>query len=976
MIRLRTFGGAVLYAEDGTPMGGAAARRRTLGLLSVLAVAGDAGLSRDKLVGLFWPDVEARRARHSLTQALYVARRAVGCDDLFEVAEDIRLNARRIWSDVAALEAALQAGDDATVASLYQGPFLDGFYLSSPEFEWWLGNQRKRLEEQAVGALERLAMRAERAGDWKAAVEWWRRIAEIRPADSAVAVRLMRVLQELGDRVAALEHAEYHVRLLREQYELEPDPIVLEVAEELRGLRPGRSEAVSSLPDPVPVVEPEEVLAFDDPGELRRVGRAPLTIRVSARGYPRRGAGRVGGRGRSGAWYLAAATCGVLAAGLAFELARDRSGEPPELPRLGQRVVVAPFRVWGADPSLRYLREGMVELLSIRLADDTATRAVDAGAVLSAWRKAGIVEAPDVHRDAVVGLAARLGAERVIVGSVVGTPARAIISATAVAVPSGRVSGEATVEGPTDSLAALVDRLAGKLLLQEAPQEEPVADLTTASLPALRAFLAALPAHARGDYAAAASGYARALQLDSTFALAALRLALVAARLHDFELERRALDRAWKFRDGLSEHERTHLEALVGPSYPAASGAAEALAAWETAARLIPQRASVWYGFATRLAGDGSARALESGRERVIAALHRARLLDPQHAGARLLLARLAGGAGGDADPGDPLAPFFRWRAAAAHGDTASLARLADSLAHFSPTSLRAIVATSQFDAVRPQDGARALELLISRTAASEQAVDLILAEHSLALNRGRPSEAAAALQRLHRSSPVTRAHLRLRVLDAVYSDIGPPLDDSLVVLAARELERRTRNPGLPGADADACALAQWQLARSEVQAASRTLAVLREQQGYEPAPVGTPAPVCADLVEAWLAVLTREPDARSRVERLDRLVLTTAAVGDAAAYAHITVSRLYRALGEERLALAAIRRRPYMSAVWPRYLAAALQAEGDLARQTGDVAGALAAYGQYLALRSDPEAEVASEVQTIRGLLSALTGR
>jgi len=74
MIRLRTFGGAVLYAEDGTPMGGAAARRRTLGLLSVLAVAGDAGLSRDKLVGLFWPDVEARRARHSLTQALYVAR--------------------------------------------------------------------------------------------------------------------------------------------------------------------------------------------------------------------------------------------------------------------------------------------------------------------------------------------------------------------------------------------------------------------------------------------------------------------------------------------------------------------------------------------------------------------------------------------------------------------------------------------------------------------------------------------------------------------------------------------------------------------------------------------------------------------------------------------------------------------------------------------------------------------------------------
>ena len=104
--------------------------------------------------------------------------------------------------------------------------------------------------------------------------------------------------------------------------------------------------------------------------------------------------------------------------------------------------------------------------------------------------------------------------------------------------------------------------------------------------------------------------------------------------------------------------------------------------------------------------------------------------------------------------------------------------------------------------------------------------------------------------------------------------------------------------------------------------------------------------------------------------------MLTTAAVGDAAAYAHIAISRLYRRLGEPHRALAAIRRRPYMAAAWPRYLATALREEGDLAREVGDLSGALAAYRQYLALRSNPEERLAATVRSVLDRVEELQGR
>ena len=110
MLRLRTFG-AALVERDGEVLRGAAAQRRVIALLAVLAVARDQGASRDRLVGLLWPDSEPEKARQALTQALYHTRRVLGEDDLFLSGADLRLNAAVIASDVAEFEGALDRDD-------------------------------------------------------------------------------------------------------------------------------------------------------------------------------------------------------------------------------------------------------------------------------------------------------------------------------------------------------------------------------------------------------------------------------------------------------------------------------------------------------------------------------------------------------------------------------------------------------------------------------------------------------------------------------------------------------------------------------------------------------------------------------------------------------------------------------------------------------------------------------------------------
>lgn len=241
MLRLRTLGGLWLEVDQGT-LGNRAGRRRELALLALLGSASDAGITRDKLLAYLWPESETGRARNCLKQVLFTLHTELHPQIFLTTNPVVRLNPRAITADLLEFDAALHWRAFAEAVALYQGPFLDGFYVSGlAEFERWVEAERDRLASRYQQALESLAAGASEAGDTHHAVTWWRKIVAHDPLSSRNALGLMQALVRDGDRVEALKYAELHESLLHAELGVDPDSgekrFVQQLREQLAGLR-------------------------------------------------------------------------------------------------------------------------------------------------------------------------------------------------------------------------------------------------------------------------------------------------------------------------------------------------------------------------------------------------------------------------------------------------------------------------------------------------------------------------------------------------------------------------------------------------------------------------------------------------------------------------------------------------------------------------------------------------------------------
>ena len=233
MLTLRALGGAAL-ARDDVPLDGASSQQRRTALLTVIACAGTQGVSRDTLLALLWPESSEDRARHALSQWLFLMRRDLGIDDLISGSHTLRLNAARITADVSEFDRAIAAKDWSTAAAFYRGQLLEGFVLSNAsEFGHWLDRERDRRHRAALRAVEQLARDAE-AHDPMQAIAWWQRLSVLDPHSGPIAAKVIRLLSAFGDTVAALAFARRHEDALRAALDLSPSP---EVAELMHGLR-------------------------------------------------------------------------------------------------------------------------------------------------------------------------------------------------------------------------------------------------------------------------------------------------------------------------------------------------------------------------------------------------------------------------------------------------------------------------------------------------------------------------------------------------------------------------------------------------------------------------------------------------------------------------------------------------------------------------------------------------------------------
>lgn len=515
VFRLRTLGTVSLEA-DGTPLGGRSTQRRRLALLALLAVAGDRGLRREKLVAYLWPDRDGEHARHALSQALYAMRHELGERALVGGIDELRLNEEIVAADVATFRHALSSGEPARAVSVYGGPFLDGFFVpEAPEFERWAEGERERLAREHARALEEVARAAERAGDHAGAVECWRLRAGLDPLNAHIALSLMRALEAAGDRAAAVQHARVHALLLREELDAPPDPAVAALAERLRTERATTGPVTAgAAADPVAVapVAPAPDL------ERRPASPAPVhaAVAVASRTGP---GGRIARLRRPLQIALAGTTLTLLvtAGALAFAGLQPVRGVPDD----GRTIVLSTFR--GSDSTLAL---AVQEALRAELASAPDVRLLGEASIRETLRLMAITGDGPLTADLARDVARRRGALFVVEGSVQRLGMGAQLVAELVDARTG-ASIATLSERPatTEQVIPAVARLGRALrerLTGAPPGKAPPAlpAVTTASLPALQHYALALHALAASDRGEAIIRGEAALEHDSLFALA------------------------------------------------------------------------------------------------------------------------------------------------------------------------------------------------------------------------------------------------------------------------------------------------------------------------------------------------------------------------------------------------------------------------------------------------------------------------
>ena len=680
---------------------------------------------------------------------------------------------------------------------------------------------------------------------------------------------------------------------------------------------------------------------------------------------------------------IAAATVAVAAGGwVLWSRLRDRSPAPNR-----DMVAVVPFRVATADPALHYLREGMLDLLAAKLTGEGGLRATDPRQLLDAWRRAGGSESSELPRDDALALARRLGAGQLLLGDVVGTPNRIVLTASLLGSARGDSLARLSVEGPPDSLAWLVDRLAARLLAETSTEGAARApSLTSTSLPALRAYLDGQAKVRRADVVGAAKDFERALASDSTFALAALGLRMASSWYGDATLQQRGLEIAWRERARLAQRDQMLLDAIAGPRYPEPPTAYELLQARERYLAFAADRADAWYLLGDHVFHFGWVLDVPNPEERALESFRRASEIDSTYVVGYLHALPLALTLGDTAaakrfdrlrlaaDTSKYWETLHRWHEAWVTGDSARARAVTDSvdLSQY----FFAMAQVASYSGIGVPDVRRALDTALAKSP-REFRRGFERAAHDFELAAGRPTAALAHLvASADSANDVNIPVLKVRNALIAEGDTVAALDGARFLAAIEAAPLATDSVRRGSQRAATRVLEPWRLSRGDTSQTRRSVARLRELTRHLTGARRVDAEVEIAAIEAMHAEVTRSPALRSATVRLDSLLrvmdYSNTNVGRAT-FANLVAARFFEKLGNVRGAIAAVRRRPDAWSQNNPYLATQLREHGRIAALAGEREEAIRVYRHYLGLRSTAEPTLRPQVETVRRELAEL---
>ncbi len=567
MLRLLTFGGLRVVREDG----GAAElsnQRRRLAVLAIAAAAAPAGISRERLLFLLWPDSDADKGRHALNQIVYNLRRELGASPIDGAAE-LQLLPEVMSADLVEFRDAIAAGDLLRAAALYSGPFLDGFFVpGAGEFERWAEDERSRTTRQAASVFEKLAASADQSNDRTALVTWTRRLVELDPLSARRALAHMRALERDGDIDAAIAYGRRYDVLARTDGD-ELDAAVGAEVDRLRTLpatvpQPASAAAVTTAITPVvapalpaevapaamPVIAQSAspgIATADSP--VQPADAAPPFRRAVARRVPR--------------WIPISIAAAVALAGAVAWGRRDTATLP----------ISSDDRILLADVQLPTTDTGDARALAIALQSalqqSARVRLVSPAAISDAVRRMGRDTPASALPDSVaLEVAEREGARYVVSMTVAPSGATARMVTLRVLDPSSRtvLRSYAATRATTElvsAIGAVTNAFRRDLgdTAREIDVAMPLPRATTPSLEALRLLAGGRAAFNRGLYNDARTLIAAAIALDSGFATAYASLASIAYVQNNIAEGDAQIRRALSLADRLPPRERLLIEA-------------------------------------------------------------------------------------------------------------------------------------------------------------------------------------------------------------------------------------------------------------------------------------------------------------------------------------------------------------------------------------------------------------------------------
>lgn len=237
MLRLYVLGTLRLVDDEGKDLEDVVVQPRTMALLSYLAAARPFGPhQRDRVIGMFWPELDQEHARAALRKALHRLRAAVGDDAVQSLGADLLvLRQDMVWCDAVAFEQMIATNRLRLALEMYKGELLPGFYVpESGEFERWIESERSYLQGRAASAAWGLVEFYAGEEQFTNAAHVARDVARFATADERMLRKVLTLLDRLGDRAGAMNIYRVFADRLWKDFETRPSGETVRLVESIQ----------------------------------------------------------------------------------------------------------------------------------------------------------------------------------------------------------------------------------------------------------------------------------------------------------------------------------------------------------------------------------------------------------------------------------------------------------------------------------------------------------------------------------------------------------------------------------------------------------------------------------------------------------------------------------------------------------------------------------------------------------------------